>query len=75
MRAAPRLRRGRAFQPKDLVWLDSCDKHRNEEFNKRWRVFDLNRPEGRAVGRARPQVVIGIQRSFGFAETVSLFLF
>ncbi|PND22261.1 hypothetical protein CN934_07690 [Ensifer sp. MMN_5] len=19
------------FQPKDLVWLDSCDKHRNEE--------------------------------------------
>ncbi|ARS72967.1 hypothetical protein CN102_14065 [Sinorhizobium meliloti] len=22
---------GRVFQPKDLVWLDSCDKHRNEE--------------------------------------------
>jgi hypothetical protein len=21
---------GRPFQPKDLVWLDSCDKHRNE---------------------------------------------
>jgi hypothetical protein len=20
-----------SFQPKDLVWLDSCDKHRNEE--------------------------------------------
>ena len=21
---------GEPFQPKDLVWLDSCDKHRNE---------------------------------------------
>ncbi|RMC69120.1 hypothetical protein EBB04_07605 [Sinorhizobium meliloti] len=21
---------GRVFQPKDLVWLDSCDGHRNE---------------------------------------------
>ena len=31
MRTAPRLRRGkRSFQPKDLVWLDSCDEHRNE---------------------------------------------
>ena len=22
------------FQPKDLVWLDSCDKHRNEEIKQ-----------------------------------------
>ncbi|PND26406.1 hypothetical protein CN933_15765 [Sinorhizobium sp. M4_45] len=22
------------FQPKDLVWLDSCDKHRNEEIEQ-----------------------------------------
>ena len=22
------------FQPKDLVWLDSCDKHRNEDGGK-----------------------------------------
>ncbi|RVQ01512.1 hypothetical protein CN070_11830 [Sinorhizobium meliloti] len=22
---------GSLLQPKDLVWLDSCDKHRNEE--------------------------------------------
>ncbi|RVG61890.1 hypothetical protein CN220_29800 [Sinorhizobium meliloti] len=21
---------GESFQPKDLVWLDSCDEHRNE---------------------------------------------
>ncbi|RVK64042.1 hypothetical protein CN159_25850 [Sinorhizobium meliloti] len=29
--AAPRLRRGKEFfQPNDLVWLDSCDRHRNE---------------------------------------------
>ncbi|MQB24037.1 hypothetical protein DXT95_03045 [Agrobacterium tumefaciens] len=24
-------RRNDSFQPKDLGWLDSCDKHRNEE--------------------------------------------
>ncbi|PND19180.1 hypothetical protein CN934_23415 [Ensifer sp. MMN_5] len=37
--AAPRLRRvKRFFQPKDLVWLDSCDKHRNEAINKPPRV-------------------------------------
>jgi len=23
-------RREKSFQPKDLGWLDSCDKHRNE---------------------------------------------
>ncbi|PJR12854.1 hypothetical protein CEJ86_23830 [Sinorhizobium meliloti] len=22
------------FQPKDLVWLDSCDEHRNEEIKQ-----------------------------------------
>ncbi len=22
------------FQPKDLVWLDSCDEHRNEEIKR-----------------------------------------
>jgi hypothetical protein len=27
----PRVREAkRVFQPKDLGWLDSCDKHRNE---------------------------------------------
>ncbi|MCO6423489.1 hypothetical protein HR059_08445 [Sinorhizobium meliloti WSM1022] len=26
------------FQPKDLVWLDPCDKHRDEEINKPRRV-------------------------------------
>ncbi|ASJ59093.1 hypothetical protein SMB554_07730 [Sinorhizobium meliloti] len=25
---------GAFFQPKDLVWLDSCDKHRNEEIKQ-----------------------------------------
>ncbi|CVI17440.1 hypothetical protein AGR4A_Cc260017 [Agrobacterium tumefaciens str. B6] len=26
-----RLRGGESFQPKDLGWLDSCDRHSNEE--------------------------------------------
>ena len=35
MRAAPRLRRGKEFfQPKDLVWLDPCDEHRDEEIKQ-----------------------------------------
>jgi hypothetical protein len=28
------------FQPKDLVWLDSCDKHRNEEIKQNAMLLD-----------------------------------
>ncbi|MBL3684195.1 hypothetical protein F2981_07385 [Sinorhizobium meliloti] len=39
----PRLRRGdELFQPKDLVWLDSCDEHRKEGFRGRYAL--LQRP-------------------------------
>ncbi|KAA3512366.1 hypothetical protein DXM21_12645 [Agrobacterium rosae] len=35
-RASARQRE--SFQPKDLGWLNSCDKHRNEGDNKRSRA-------------------------------------
>jgi hypothetical protein len=33
------------FQPKDLVWLDSCDEHRNEEIKQAAEAIpNLNSP-------------------------------
>jgi hypothetical protein len=47
MRAAPRLRRAEEFfQPKDLVWLDPCDEHRDEKIKQAAaRIPNLNRPQ------------------------------